>query len=170
MTRPLLVLATVQLAVALTAVQWLTPPDPKLIWNASPSAPIGLYWVTRTLQLRRGDLVGIMPPEPLAGFLSENGYLPAGVPLLKHVAAVAGQRVCRRHEQITIDGATAAWALPNDRRGRPLPVWSNCYQLGPGEVFALNSAPDSLDSRYFGPLPTSSVVGQARPLWLPQSR
>ena len=24
---------------------------------------------------------------------------------------------------------------------------------------------DSLDSRYFGPLPVSSIVGQAMPLW-----
>jgi len=25
--------------------------------------------------------------------------------------------------------------------------------------------PDSLDGRYFGPIPTSSVIGRALPLW-----
>jgi type IV secretory pathway protease TraF len=27
------------------------------------------------------------------------------------------------------------------------------------------SVPDSLDGRYFGPIPTSSVIGRALPLW-----
>lgn len=167
MIRPLLVLAVVELAVGTVALQWLVPPDPVLIWNASPSAPLGLYRVTAAHRPRRGDLVAIRTPEPLAGFLAENGYLPARLPLLKHVAAVAGQRVCRDGRQLTIDGQTSVRALGRDRRGRPLPVWAGCYQLGPSEFFALNpTAPDSLDGRYFGPLPTSAVIGIAHPLWL----
>jgi type IV secretory pathway protease TraF len=29
-----------------------------------------------------------MPPKPLASFLAARGYLPKGVPLLKHILAV----------------------------------------------------------------------------------
>lgn len=39
-------------------------------------------------------------------------------------------------------------------------------RLGDGEAFFMNwDSPDSFDSRYFGPLPLSTVVGQAIPLW-----
>jgi len=41
-----------------------------------------------------------------------------------------------------------------------------CRILRQDEVFLLNPrSADSLDGRYFGPLPTSSVVGRAVPLW-----
>ena len=36
----------------------------------------------------------------------------------------------------------------------------------PGDVFLMNpGVPDSLDGRYFGPLPASSIIGRAVPLW-----
>src|SRR5690242_5731578 len=66
-----------------------------LIWNASGSAPIGLYWVEPTKHVTIGDLVLLSPPEPVARFLAAGGYLPPGVPLIKRVLAVAGQFVCR---------------------------------------------------------------------------
>jgi type IV secretory pathway protease TraF len=35
-----------------------------------------------------------------------------------------------------------------------------------GEVFLMNwEVRDSLDGRYFGPVPASSVIGRALPLW-----
>ena len=52
-------------------------------------------------------------------------------------------------------------------RGRPLPVWQGCRTLGTGELLLLNpDHPDSLDGRYFGPLPASAVIGRATPLHL----
>lgn len=112
------------------------------------------------------DLVVVAPPPPLADFLAEGGYLPRGVPLLKRIAAVGGQRVCRTGRVVTVDGATIATALDRDRRGRLLPQWSGCLTLTPDQVLLLNrDVPDSLDGRYFGPLPTSTIVGQARPIW-----
>lgn len=170
MIRPAIVFAGLTAVVTVTAVQVLSPPAPRLIWNASPSAPIGLYRVSPERAVRRGDLVAITPPEPLAGFLAERGYLPLGVPLLKHVVAVAGQCVCRAGAVVSIDGVPAATALGRDRRGRALPSWRGCEQLGPNQVFALNATPDSLDGRYFGPLPTSSVIGRAQPIWLSSGR
>lgn len=169
MMRRLLTLAAMHLAVTPLLMQLLAPPHPVVVWNGSPSAPVGLYAVEHRDTFARGDLVVVRPPVPLADFLAERGYLPLGVPLVKHIAAAAGQRVCRRGRQVAIDGQQRADALDRDHLGRRLPTWSDCYQLGAGEIFALNEAPDSLDSRYFGPLPTSSIIGVARPLWLPAS-
>ena len=141
-------------------------PAPALIWNASASVPIGLYAVHPTSALHVADLVLARPPEPLATFLAERRYLPSGVPLLKHIAALQGQTVCRTDRVITVDGQAVGLALSHDRRGRPLPVWRGCRVVATGEVFLMNRRADSLDSRYFGPLPVTTIVGRAEPLWI----
>ena len=87
--------------------------------------------------------------------------------MLKHVAALGGQIVCRKGLVVTVDGDAVAVAQERDRRGRPLPVWQGCHVLSGDEFFPLNAAPDSLDGRYFGPLPRSAIVGKATLLWTP---
>jgi conjugative transfer signal peptidase TraF len=144
----------------------LVGPRPKVIWNASPSAPIGFYVVLPTHPLKDGDFVVARPPSKLADFLAMRHYLPIGVPLLKHIGALPGQIVCRRDAVVTIDGVIAASALVRDRVGRRLPVWQGCRAVAANEIFLLNrEIPDSFDGRYFGPLPMSSLIGRARPLW-----
>jgi len=141
-------------------------PAPKLLWNASASTPIGLYAVRPAGVPRVSELVVIRPPEPLASFLADRGYLPKGVPLLKRVLALTGQTVCRVGRTVTIDAIAVGEALESDRRGRPLPVWQGCRAIAPGEIFIMNSqSEDSLDGRYFGPLPASAIAGRADPLW-----
>jgi conjugative transfer signal peptidase TraF len=141
-------------------------PHPKLIWNASDSAPIGLYAVLPIRPLVDGDFVIATPPDTLAGFLDARHYLPKGVPLLKHVGALFGQIICRRNAIVTIDGNAVALALTRDRAGRSLPIWQGCRAISANEIFLLNrSIPDSFDGRYFGPLPISSLIGRAKPLW-----
>jgi len=141
-------------------------PAPKLIWNASASMPIGLYRVRPVGDLHVTELVVVRPPPPLANFLHERGYLPKSVPLLKHILALPGQTVCRTGRTITVDAAAMGEALERDRRGRPLPVWQGCRVIAQGEVFLMNrQSEDSLDGRYFGPLPATTIVGEAAPLW-----
>jgi len=61
--------------------------------------------------------------------------------------------------------------LPADRMGRPLPSWQQCRRLESGELFLLSvTNPASFDSRYFGPIPASAVLGVAHPLWLETRR
>ena len=109
-------------------------------------------------------LVVVYPPEPLATFLAEGGYLP-GAPLSKkRILALPGQTVCRTGLTITVDGMT--WAPAHDRRGRRLPIWLGCRVVAAGEVFLMNwDEPASLDGRYFGPTPLQAIVGRAEPLW-----
>ena len=150
----------------LVALSGLLHPAPKLLWNASASVPIGLYAVQRALPLQVGELVVVKPPMPLARFLAARRYLPFGVPLIKHILALPGQTVCRVARAVTVDGAAMGEALERDRFDRALPDWQGCRVLGPGEVFLMNrTPPDSLDGRYFGPLPTTAIVGRADPIW-----
>lgn len=141
------------------------PTGPKLIWNASASAPIGLYSVQRMEQLAVSDFVAVMPPDPIARMLDQRGYLPLGVLLIKRVAALPGQSVCRHGLKIAVDGIEMAEAQERDRLGRALPAWEGCRRIGDGEIFLLNwRHPDSLDGRYFGPLPQGAIIGRAIPL------
>jgi conjugative transfer signal peptidase TraF len=157
---------TTYAAVLFVALTSVFHPPPKLLWNASASVPIGLYAVRRALPLRIGELVVVTPPEPLAQFFAARRYLPLGVPLVKHVLALPGQTVCRDGRTITVDGITMGQALEHDRFGRALPDWQGCRPLAPGEVFVMNTVPaDSLDGRYFGPLPLTTIVGRADPIW-----
>lgn len=143
-----------------------TTVSPRLIWNASASVPIGLYAVRSIHQPRVGDLVLVEPPNALAAYLAQRGYLPDGVPMLKRIAALHGQIVCRRRSIVTVDGLAQATARERDSRGRVLPAWAGCRSITYAEVFLLNrDAPDSLDGRYFGPLPLRSLRGRAVPLW-----
>jgi len=160
-------LLAVMLLGSLAVIGPFSRPAPVLLWNASGSAPFGLYRVHSANRIDDGDLVVVRPPDALARFLAVRGYLPDGVPLLKHVAGRAGQSVCREGNVVAVDGNEVALAQASDRRGRSLPVWSGCRTLAVNEIILLNlGASDSLDSRYFGPLSTSTIVGLAQPLWI----
>lgn len=140
---------------------------PLLIWNASASVPVGLYRASGAGILRIGDLVAVAPPADLATFLAERGYLPRGVPLLKHVAALADSVACRDGSIVAIDGRQIATARERDRSDRPLPVWSGCRTLAVDEVFLLNpDAADSFDGRYFGPLRRGTITAKLMPIWI----
>ncbi|WP_336966682.1 S26 family signal peptidase [Sphingobium aquiterrae] len=140
-------------------------PAPRIAWNATPSAPVGLYRVSPGGTGAIGDLVLSMPEPALGQWLARRHYVPLGVPLIKPVAATSGQKVCRAGAIISIDGRPVARAHLRDRVGRPLPQWRGCRTIGAGEVLLLNPrVDDSLDGRYFGPTPAPRVIGTVTPL------
>jgi conjugative transfer signal peptidase TraF len=152
--------------VALTLATITIPVSRFAVWNVSASVPTGLYLIRGKRSIHVGERVAIEPPPALRRLLAGRGYLPVGVPLLKRVAAVSGQRVCRFAHGVTIDGKLVGIARARDRRGRPLPVWSGCQRIARNELFFMNpAAPDSFDGRYFGVLSTHSVIGRATPVW-----
>ena len=164
-------LLTTLVASSAVAVSGPNLASPALIWNASASVPVGLYRVQPDPRPHSGDIVVVRPPDDLVWFLAEGGYLPRGVPLLKHVAALGGQEVCRIGRAVSIDGAHVGDALERDHRGRPLPSWSGCVVLTRDQVFLFNAdRTDSLDGRYFGPLERNTIVGRAQPVWTDEER
>ena len=161
----LAVLSTCGLA-ALAWAAWVRP-LPRLVYNPSDSVPVGWYRIGPADALRVGAIVLTTLPPDAAALAAQRGYLPARVPLLKRVGAVAPQHVCVVDALVWIDSVPVAAVLPTDRLGRPLPSWLQCRQLRPGELFLLSSTnPASFDSRYFGPVSASAVIGVARPVWL----
>lgn len=153
----------VALATLLSAV---VPVSRQFIWNATASVPTGLYHIGGKSGLQIGDRVAIEPPPALRRYLAARGYLPAGIPLIKDIAALPGQTVCRSGSEVTVDDQTVGWARTRDSRGRSLPVWQGCRTLARDEIFAMNrSAPGSFDGRYFGVLARKHLIGQATPVW-----
>lgn len=164
-------------AAGLAALAWasLAHPDTRLIYNPSDSVPVGWYRVDPVdsiarrspAPMRAGSTVLVRLPPGIATLASQRGYLPAHIPLLKRVGAVAPQHVCIVAGHVLIDGAPVARTLAADRMGRPLLSWPDCRQLEQGELFLLSvNNPASFDSRYFGPIDASAVVGVARPIRL----
>lgn len=166
MTARRLTILSMLAGTALIVLPVVSKPDIRFIWNASASVPVGFYRIVPADRIEVTDLAVVMPPDELAGFLDERGYLPRGVPLIKRVLALQGTEVCRSGSAIVAYGMTYGEARAQDTRGRPLPDWRGCRRLREGEAFFMNwDSPDSFDSRYFGPLPLSTVVGRAVPLW-----
>lgn len=164
MTRARYVMLTAAAIAAVIAS--IGPTAPRLVWNASASVPIGFYTIAPADRLEVPDLVAVMPPESVAAFMVERGYVARDVPLLKHVLGLPGQRLCRHGRAITVDGIELGEALERDSRGRDLPVWQGCRTIAEGEIFLMNlDVGDSLDGRYFGPFPASAVIGRAIPLF-----
>lgn len=165
MTRLGLITATALAAIGV-GYPGLAPMPTKLIWNASASAPIGFYTVQPADAIEVPELVAVMPPGPLAHFMVARGYVGRGVPHLKRVLGLPGQRVCRTGRTITVDGVEMGEAQARDRMGRELPAWEGCRVIAEGQLFLMNwEVLDSLDGRYFGPLPAAAVIGRAIPLF-----
>jgi len=141
-------------------------PAPRLVYNASDSVPRGFYAI-RAQPPRVGDVILARLPVFAARLAAERGYLPAGVPLVKPIAAGDGDHVCVRHGIVRINGRVVARTLARDSRGRPLAAWPGCRLLMRGEWFLLSAEhPASFDSRYFGPVPGTAALGVAVPVWV----
>lgn len=161
--RGLAGLAGIALILATTVV----PPSPRLVWNVSPSAPVGLYRVIPGGALERGDMVVARLPERWRRLAAERHYLPSNVPLVKAVAAIPGDEVCAVGESLYVNGRWAVHRLESDGQGRSMPMWQGCATLGPSQYLLLMAAaPASFDGRYFGPVEAELIVGRAVPLWV----
>lgn len=162
--------ALAALGLAVMALPLALRSPPLLVWNASPSMPVGLYSVHPGAPAALGDTVVVRLPPAARALAARRHYLPWRVPAVKRVAASAGARVCARGDAILIGGARVARRLAADRLGRPLPWWRGCRTLSSGEIFLLVAeSPESFDGRYFGPSPRVAMIGPAHLLWSPSS-
>ena len=141
------------------------PPAPRFVWNASPSAPIGLYAVTPGGLAEPGDMVIARVPEPFRRLAATRRYLPMNVPLVKRVAAAAGDEVCALGRDIFVNGRPVAKRRAADGAGRAMPAWAGCVRLRGRQLFLLMDAPASFDGRYFGVTSGDDIIGKARLIW-----
>ena len=159
------ILAATLAAVVGLGFSTLAHPLPRLVYNGSASAPLGFYRLVTADPIVRGDLVLAHLPEAAARLAAHRQYLPLSVPAVKRVAALAGDVVCADSGIVVINDRVVAAALAMDRNGRPLPAWHGCRPLASSEVFLLMpNVPASFDGRYFGPVPTTAIIGRLVPL------
>lgn len=157
-------LAFAALGVALVGVSATQIMPNRLVWNASPSVPTGLYWIENGSP-KHSDIVLVELPEPYKTLADQREYLLKNLPALKRVQALSGDKVCRFERTVSINGETVSVAQLHDIYGLKLPEWSGCRTLKPDEVFLLTDHPKSFDGRYFGPVDRSAITGIAHPLW-----
>jgi conjugative transfer signal peptidase TraF len=156
--RPRLILSVIGLAVAALLIK--PAQVPLYVLNLSSSVPVGLYRLEGRIP-HRGGLAVVRLSQPWRDLAASRGYLPRSIWLIKPVAALAGDHVCRFDGRITINGRLAALAQPEDTKGRVLPEWAGCKTLIEGELFLLSSTEGSFDGRYFGVTPQSALVANA---------
>ena len=138
----------------------------RIVYNPSDSVPPGWYRIGPPESLHVGSIVLVRLPADAAALAAQRGYLPEHVPLLKRIGAMSPQQVCIEKHIVRIDGMPVASVHAIDGRGRLLSAWQQCRGLHDGELFLLSATnPASFDSRYFGPVAVSAVIGSAQPLW-----
>jgi type IV secretory pathway protease TraF len=152
-------------AVAALIAIWLIS-RPLLIWNASKSVPIGWYFVEHR-QPKLHEIAVVKLEDWPKFYASSRGYLPANVWLLKPVAALSPTVVCRFGRYVLIDGKLVTRAKLFDRQRRILPRWKGCQSLKSDDFFLIARPKGSFDSRYFGPVKLSQVIGVAHRLRFP---
>ena len=136
---------------------------PKLVvLNESPSLPRGLYVRAADQAADRGAIVALAQPTVARAYLA-GLRMPAGVPLLKRVAAASGDRACASAGTARLPKRVLP-VRDRDRLGTALPVWRGCRHLGPDEIFVAGDTANSFDSRYFGPVSRGEVEGVFREL------
>ncbi len=140
--------------------------------NLTPSEPLGLWRIEKLNRpVKAGDLVFICPPPTaMSEEARRRGYLRRGLcdrgfaPLIKTVAALPGQHV-EITDYVVIDGRSHAASVvrKTDGEGRTITPYPGGI-VPPGHFFLHSSFASSYDSRYFGPVPETGLLGLARPV------
>jgi type IV secretory pathway protease TraF len=135
---------------------------PPFIINETVSMAKGIYAYTdNTNAIKRKDVVALnMTIGANAYLVDELGY-PKRTLLIKRVAGLSGDVICRHGMRVTVIAQTVN-AQSKDRFGNLLPVWDRCAVLLPNQVFLLGDHPSSFDSRYFGPVTKEQLLGTYR--------
>jgi conjugative transfer signal peptidase TraF len=158
--KPFVLLLTILVAALLVAtILW--PQDARLIWNRTASAPIGLYWLS-DVPLHKGQWVVVSARSAEAQWAEARGFVGADWPLIKQIAGLEGDQICRDGDAVAINGARVGWALRVDNLGRAMPAWHGCFVLQRDEIFLMNPHPASLDGRQFGAMRANEIDGAAQ--------
>lgn len=142
---------------------------PLVLQNISPSSPLGVYRYVGGLP-KPGDYIAFEAAGAGFGRITRATGLPMpAISILKPAAAFPGDRVCFDPETETYQINEGAPIALQERhwQGRLLPIWRGCRDLAHDEYFAYAALiPNSLDSRFYGPVPRSAVIGAYRPVWI----
>ncbi|GIK49873.1 MAG: chromosome segregation protein ParM [Alphaproteobacteria bacterium] len=151
-------------ATAAAAIAFALPAaNDRLLYNHTPSVPVGLYLRTEA-PIARGAFVTVRAQDVAPDAARARGFDGARNRFIKRVAALAGDQVCAEADVMTINGSAEVVRSARDSRGAPLERWSGCRVLEEHEVLLLGDAEQSFDGRYWGPIDRNQIEGVWRPL------
>ena len=159
--------AVVALAVVATTILSLGPCFGKQIYlNVTDSVPVGLYLLSTNEGFEKNDLLLLRRPHDLESLAQNRPWLRTRTVFLKRLQGRAGDRFCATEQTFTLAERTVPVAA-NDRDGEPLPhLPSGCQEVPEGAFIVLGDNQSSFDSRYFGPVDESLVIGKAIPIFV----
>jgi conjugative transfer signal peptidase TraF len=145
-----------------------------IVLNPSPSAPKGLY-----ARSTDPNFVLFCPDQRWPSFAKNPNFRRNWVPssacpdghraFLKPIAAKPGDTVSVTAHGIVVNGKLIPHSIPlkEDNFGEPLHAYPyGIYRVQPGQLWVISPYSDrSYDSRYYGPIPSNSVLASVRP-WL----
>ena len=137
--------------------------EPRLLYNPSPSAPIGWYKITPSETYAVGDLVAAWLPEEAEILAAERGYLPERTPVIKTIVAGPEDRYCVENNTLIVGENVQFEIHHSDSQGRVMPVLSEgCRRLAGAKYMVVSERIiRSFDSRYFGEIDGSAIIGKA---------
>ena len=141
-------------------------------WNATASYPEGLWRISYGTP-HKGDLVFFKPPEDNSAILwaRETGILNwqwgLSTTMLKRIVAVEGDLV-EVTDHVSVNGQVLpnSYVSQHDGAGRSIPALAHSGVVPPGKVWLMSDFNvKSFDSRYFGQVDASAILGFAHPVF-----
>ena len=81
---------------------------------------------------------------------------------MKPIVAVPGDSVCIENSHFYVNNFDFGEVKDQDKEGRWLPDYHFCGTVKPGTFFVGVQAGNSFDSRYFGPIKNTHILGVAK--------
>ncbi len=133
-----------------------------ITYQSTPSMPEGYYLTYKVKSIQRENNVIFMPNQKTEKFIIQHGWLPEGIPLLKRVIGIPGDKLCIKHHMVYINNKRVAVAKLKDNKGEALPIFTYCGEIQPDYYFVQGiSSPNSFDSRYYGLIKREQIISKA---------
>jgi len=126
--------------------------------NTEPCLSQTLFLVSKGSQVERGDYIAFRFLIP------DDRYHPYGQVFVKRVAGKPGDLLQVYGRNFWLDGSWIGQARERDSRGRLVGHFAWNGAVPNGKLFALGEGPQSYDSRYWGFVNETWVIGKAIPL------
>jgi len=147
-------------ALALAALALSSAQQDVVLFNHSPSVPVGFY-IRDSRDPALGMFVTVRARDVAPIEAAAHHYDDEDDRFIKRLAAVAGQYVCSDGRELSVDGVSVATV--QNRAGVPQ-GWVACRTLASSEILLLGDSADSFDGRYWGPIRDDLIEGVWRRL------
>lgn len=134
----------------------------RMIYNGTPSLPIGFYLSHPCPEDLTGELVLFNMPKPYEDLALERGYIKRRQPQLKPVYVTGMVDMCDEKGLLKINDHSTVRLIHQDSQGRSIPMIEGCVTAQSTDIIVLiPELENSFDSRVYGPIARDSVISCA---------